>query len=227
MWSWLGQIINQMRVFLYSEKVGHFQMHEKCTRFWYVYMWLGGCCKRAPAMHRRKAQIRFVSSLWEPALLLLSGVKWSKCMPPPSTASVKNYKHLKKKKRKERKKGGRQSRPAWNLLPWGVGAWKCAPQVTKRLLKNSDSRSECIWQSHKDFPCILPQLQSKFLQVKSSALLILCIKRFIWPLLNFFFFSFFAIPKPCVVYQMSHPASVERERGKKKWGLFHFQIIFF
>lgn len=28
----------------------------------------------------------------------------------------------------------------------------------------------------------------------------------------FFFFSFFAIPKPCVVYQMSHPASVERER---------------
>lgn len=56
-------------------------------------------------MHRRKAQIRFVSSLCEPALLLLSGVKWSKCMPPPSTASIKNYKHLKKKKEKREKRG--------------------------------------------------------------------------------------------------------------------------
>lgn len=40
-----------------------------------------------------------------------------------------------------------------------VQAARLCTSVSKRLLRENDSRSECIWQSHKDFPCFSPQLQ--------------------------------------------------------------------
>lgn len=107
--------------------------------------------------------------------------------------------------------GGKKRAVQTCLKSFALGVYAHAnarTQVSKRLLKKNDSRSKCIWQSHKDFSlrfCL--QQQSKFLQPRRARPS--GFKRFIiWSV-----FHIIVILQPCVVYHMLLPVFVSVGAG--------------
>lgn len=132
-------------------------------------------------------------------------------------ACIKYYKHFTRLCSKKEKRGS-PDLPEICCLGVCARAGELCTYVSKRLLKENDSRSECIWQSHKDFPCP-SRLQKTFLWLKSAVLLVSCVHAIYLTNASHFFFFLCRVQHMCC---LSHVPPKKRKRRRETVGLIPF-----